>query len=295
MTGRSLLLIGTLALLWGASFALIKIAVETIPPFTVAAIRGLGGGLLLFAFMGRDGPALWRSGVPLRTYFAQAMFNCVIPWTFVAWASRTIDSSLATVLNSLSPIFAFLLTWAITRHEAVSARKFYGVVLGLAGVFAIIGVDALSGLGTHTLAELACVAGSFSYAIAAIIGRRFDKLSPLVPAAGSTLMSAVILIPLALAIDRPWTLRPSAASMMAVAGMVVFSTGIAFIIYFKLIATIGSVATTSQAYLRIIVGVGIGVAFLGEKLTASLVIGVILVVAGVVAMTLPSRRRRAGG
>ena len=149
VTGRSLFLVATLALLWGASFSLIKIAVETIPPLTVAALRGVGGGLLLFALMGRDGPALWRSGIPFRTYFAQAIFSCVIPWTFVAWASRTIDSSLATVLNSLSPIFVFLLTWGITRHEAVTARKFYGVVLGLAGVFTIIGVDALAGLGKH--------------------------------------------------------------------------------------------------------------------------------------------------
>ncbi len=290
MTGRSLLLVATLALLWGASFSLIKIAVETIPPLTVAALRGLGGGLLLFAFMGSDGPALWRSGVPLRTYFAQAMFNCVIPWTFVAWASRTIDSSLATVLNSLSPIFAFLLTWGITRHEAVTARKFYGVVLGLAGVFTIIGVDALAGLGMHTVAELACVGGSLSYAIAAIIGRRFDKLSPLVPASGSTLMAALILIPLALAFDQPWALRPSAASILAVGAMVVFSTGVAFIIYFKLISTIGPIATTSQAYLRIIVGVGIGAAFLGEQLTASLVVGVVLVIAGVIAMTIPARK-----
>ena len=290
MTGRSLILVATLALLWGASFSLIKIAVETVPPLTVAALRAVGGGLLLFALMGRVGTALWRSGIPLRTYFAQAIFNCVIPWTFVAWASRTIDSSLATVLNSLSPIFVFLLTWGITRHEAVTARKFYGVVLGLAGVFTIIGVDALSGLGKHTVAEIACVGGSLSYAIAAIIGRRFDKLSPMVPAAGSTLVAALILIPLALVIEQPWEVRPSLPSILSVVGLIVFSTVVAFVIYFKLISTIGSIGTTAQAYLRILVGVGIGVALLGEKLSTSLVVGVILVVAGVVAMTIPARR-----
>jgi len=290
VTGRSLVLVATLALLWGASFSLIKISVETIPPLTVAALRAIGGGLLLFALMGRDGRALWRSGIAFRTYFAQAIFNCVIPWTFVAWASRTIDSSLATVLTSLSPIFVFLLTWGITRHEPVTARKFYGVVLGLAGVLTIIGVDALAGLGKHTVAEIACVGGSLSYAFAAIVGRRFDKLSPLVPAAGSTLVAAVLLIPLALVIDQPWEIRPSLPSILAVAGLIVFSTGVAFVIYFKLISTIGSIGTTAQAYLRILVGVGIGVAFLGEKLSTSLVLAVILVVAGVVAMSLPARR-----
>ena len=289
MTGRPLLLVFTLALLWGASYPLIKIAVETIPPLSVAALRALFGGLLLLALMGRDAPALWRSGVPARTYFAQAAFNCIIPWTLVAWASRTIDSSLATVLNSLAPIFVFLLTWAITRHEAVSARKFLGVILGLAGVITIIGVDALSGIGKHTAAELACVAGSLSYAIAAITGRRFDELSPLVPAAGSTLMASVFLVPLAFAIEQPWPMQPSLRSLLGVAGLVVFSTGAAFVVYFKLLSTIGSIGTTAQSYLRILVGVGLGVVFLDEKLPPSLIAGMALVFAGVVAMTMPAR------
>ena len=292
MNGRALLLIALLALLWGSGFSLIKLTVETIPPLTMAAIRGLGGGLLLMLLMGREAPALWRSRIPFRTYLAQALFNCVIPWSLVAWASRTIDSSLATVLNSLSPIFAFLLTWGITRHEAVSARKFAGVVTGLAGVLTIIGVDALTGLGEHTVAEIACVAGSLSYAMAAILGRRFDKLSPLVPSAGSTLVASMVLIPLALLYERPWELQPSMRSVLALGGLIVFSTVTAFIVYFKLLSMVGSVATTSQAYLRIIVGVGIGVVFLGEKLSASLVAGVILVVAGVIAMTLPKKRIR---
>ena len=290
VTGRSIALVCTLSLLWGASFALIKIAVETIPPLTVAAIRGLLGGILLAALMGRDLPSLWKSGVPLRSFWVQAILNCVIPWTFVAWASRSIDSSLATVLNSLSPIFAFLLTWGVTRHETVTARKFVGVLLGLAGVLVIVGIDALSGLGQHTVAELACVAGSLSYGAAAVVGSRFRTLSPLVPSAGATLLSAVLLIPLALVFEQPWTIQPSLASALAVAGLIVFSTGVAFVIYFKLISTVGSIGTTAQAYLRILVGIGIGITFMGEKPSLSLFAGAALVVAGVIAMTMPARR-----
>ena len=291
MTGRSLLLVCTLALLWGSSFSFMKLAVETIPPVTVAAARAFLGGLLLLAVMGRSAPALWRSGVPFPTYFAQAAFNCIIPWTLLMWAASTIDSTLVTVLNSLSPIFTFLIIWGITRHEAVTGRKFAGVLLGIAGVIAIIGVDALAGIGKHTLAELACVTGSLSYAIAAVLGRRFEKLSPLVPAAGSTLVASVVLIPMAMVFEQPWAVTPSTRSLLGLGGLVVFSTGLAFIVYFRLLSTIGSIGTTAQAYLRIIVGVGIGVAFLGEKLTPNLVAGVVLVVAGVVAMTMPGRRR----
>src|SRR4051812_2803727 len=128
----------------------------------------------------------------------QGFFNCIVPWTLVAWASRTIDSGLATILNSLSPIFIFVFTWAVTRHEPATPRKFIGVVLGVAGVLVIIGMDALSGLGQHTAAELACVVGSIAYAVAALVGRRFDRMSPLVPAAGSVLMASAVLVPLAL-------------------------------------------------------------------------------------------------
>jgi drug/metabolite transporter (DMT)-like permease len=290
---RSFALVVLLALLWGAAFPLVKVAVDTIPPLTVTAVRALLGGLLLLAALGPSGARqLWKAATGSMVYVTQSLFNCVLPWTLLAWASRSIDAGLATILNSLSPIFIFLLTWAITRHEPATARKFTGVALGLAGVVAIIGVNAFSGAGTHTLAELACVAGSFCYAVAAIIGRRFDNVSPLVPATGSVLMAAVVMVPIALVVEQPWTLSPSAASMASVAGLAVFSTGFAFVVYFRLLSTVGSIATSSQAYLRILVGVVLGMVFLGERLSTSVMIGLPLVIAGVVAMTMPARRPR---
>jgi drug/metabolite transporter (DMT)-like permease len=245
---------------------------------------------MLLALLGRNARELVTAPLPRGTHLTQAMLNCVLPWILIAWASRTIDSALTTILSSLSPIFVFLVTWAITRHEETSRRKLAGVILGIAGVLTIIGVDALTTLGTHTLAELAAVGGSLAYAIAAIVGRRFAGISPLVPAAGSNLVAAAILVPLALVSDEPWTLQPSMRSMLAVLGLAIFSTGLAFTIYFYLLARIGSISTASQAYLRILVGVGFGVAFLGERLAANTVIGLVLVFAGVVAMTLPARR-----
>jgi drug/metabolite transporter (DMT)-like permease len=273
-----------LALLWGASFPIIKVAVETIPPLTVAAIRALGGGLLLLAFLGPRMGILWREARAGDFFLSQAMLNVVLPWTLVAWASRIIEAGLTTVLNSLSPIFVFLVTWAVTRHEPATARKFVGVGLGIAGVVTIVGPSALAGLGSHLLAELACVAGSLSYGIAAVVGRRYDRLPALVPAAGSVLTGAAILVPLALVFDG-WPAGASARSLLAVLALAVLSTGVAFVVYFRLLATIGSIATASQAYLRIVVGVGLSVLLLGERLEATHWIGLALVVAGVVAMT----------
>lgn len=280
-----------LALLWGVAYPLIKVSVETLGPLTVAAVRATLAALLLVAVLGRRVHELWQPGMAARSYLAQGMLNCVIPWVLVAWASRSIDSSLATILNSLSPIFIFLLTWGITRHEPATPRKFAGVALGLAGVLVIVGVDALSGIGEHTLAELACVVGSVSYGLAAIRGRRFDRVSPLVPAAGANAMAALVLVPLALIVERPWTASPSTASMLAVAALATFSTGFAFVLYFHLLSTIGSIATASQAYLRIGIGVGLGIVLLGERPSPHMLAGLVLVIVAVAAMVWTPRAR----
>ena len=291
---KSFALVLLLALLWGGSYPLLKVAVETIPPLTVVAIRALLAGLVLLAVLGPRVKVLGElaTGGSLRALAVQSAFTCVIPWILIAWAIPALDAGLAVILNSLSPIFIFLLTAFVTKHEPVTRRKFAGVALGLAGVVVIVGVDALAGVGTKTLAELACVLGAFSYAIAGVIGVRFARVTPLAPAAGTTLIAAAVLIPLALAFEQPWNLSPSRSSLVAVVAAAVFSTGLAMVIYFRLLATVGSIAMSSQAYLRILVGVGLGMVFLGETPSPQALVGLALVIAGVVAMTWPVRRTR---
>ena len=237
----------------------------------------------------------WRGlSLPLdaatwRRFLFQACLNSVIPFTLIAWAERSLDAGLATILNSTAPVFTFLLTFAITRHEPVSLRKLFGVLAGLAGICLIVGVQALGGLGEQFVAQIAVVVATICYAGAAIFSRGFKGLDPMAPAAGSLLCGAAILVPLSLVVDRPWTLAPSASSMLALLGLAVFSTALAFVIYFRLIQTLGSVGTTSQAYLRVPIGVAIGVLFLGESLTPTAWIGLGCVVIGVAAMTIPAR------
>ncbi len=289
---KSFALVLLLALLWGSSYPLLKVSVETIPPMTVVAVRSLLGGLILLAALGPRVRLFGEvsSGASLRSLAIQSAFNCVFPWILVAWAVTQIDAGLATILNSLSPIFIFLITAFITRHEPATGRKAVGVALGITGVVTIVGLDALDSVGTKTLAELACVAGSICYAIAGVRGVRFANVTPLVPAAGTTLIAAAVMIPLALVTEQPWNAQPSMRSILALLASAVFSTGIAMVIYFRLLATVGSIAMSSQAYLRILVGVGLGIVFLGERPSTNALIGLCFVVAGVVAMTLPPKR-----
>ena len=288
-TSFELALLLALATLWGASYTFIKIGVATIPPVTLIAARTLiAGGFLLIVIRSR-GLSLPNNIVAWRRFLFQACLNSVIPFTLIAWAERTVDAGLATILNSTSPIFTFLLTVAITRHEAVTTRKLFGVVAGIAGTCLIVGVQALGGLGQELLAQLAIVLATVCYAGAAIFGKGFKGLDPIMPAAGSLICGAAILIPISFVVDRPWTLAPSMDSVLALLGLSVVSTALAFVIYFRLVQTLGSVGTTAQAYLRVPIGVAISVFFLGETLTSTAWAGLACVIVGVAAMTIPAR------
>lgn len=286
-----LLLLLTLATLWGASYTFIKVGVSTIPPITLIAARTVIAGAVLLLILHLRGIRLPTDAATWRQLVVQACINSVLPFTLIAWAETRIDAGLAAILNSTTPIFAFLITWAITRHEAVTARKLFGAVTGLAGICLIIGVGALTRLGQDIWGQLAMVAASLSYGAAAIYGHNFKHLDSMIPATGSMLCGAVMLVPLSLVVDQPWALAPSTDSILALLGLSVLSTALAFTIYFRLVRTLGSVGVTSQAYLRIPIGVGIGVVFLGESLSPTLWIGLVLVLAGVAAMSIPARKR----
>lgn len=288
--GTELLLLLVLSTLWGASYTFIKVGVETIPPLTFIAARTLIAGGLLAAILRARGMRLPGDRASWARFLFQAGLNSVVPFTLVAWAEQTVDAGVATILNATSPIFAFLLTALVTRHEAVTARKLLGVAAGLAGTGFIVGFEALEGIGQQVWAQLAIVAATVCYAGAAIFGRSFKGLDPMVPAAGSLLCGAAVLLPVSIAVDRPWTLAPSASSLVALGLLSVFSTALAFVIYFRLVRTLGSIGTTAQAYLRVPIGVAIGVLCLGERLAPDAWIGLACVVAGVVAMTWPTRR-----
>lgn len=291
-TTTDLGLLAMLAVLWGASYTFIKIGVETIPPVTFIAARTLIAGGILFSIIRWRGLVMPLDAATWRRCAFQACLNSVVPFTLIAGAERTVDAGLATILNSTSPIFTFLLTALITRHEPVTTRKLVGVGAGIVGICLIVGTEALGGIGHELWAQLAIVVATVCYAGAAIFGRGFKGMNPMVPAAGSMLCGAVMLVPLSLVADRPWTLAPSTASILALLGLSVFSTALAFVIYFRLIHTLGSVGTTSQAYLRVPIGVGIGAVFLGESLGPMAWVGMAFVVAGVAAMTIPARRAR---
>lgn len=283
-----------LALLWSGSYIFVKLGVETIPPMTLIAARTVLGGLVLWAAMSLRGLRLPLTPAAWRGFLVQAVLASVLPFLLIAWASQEVPSSMAVILSSTSPIFAYLLARLLPGwQDKPGLRKAAGVALGLAGVALITGIDAFADGEDQLLAQAALIAAGACFGAAALTGSGLAGHDPMVPATGSLLCGSILLLPFALVLDRPWTISPSLESLAAVLGLAVFSTSLAMAIYFRLLRTLGVVGTTAQSYLRVPIGAGMGVLLLGESLPAHAWAGCAAVAVGVMLMTLPERPRPA--
>jgi drug/metabolite transporter (DMT)-like permease len=273
-----------LAALWGSSYTLIKVAVETVPPLSVVAARVSVAAVVLLLLARHQGLRLPHDSWTWRACFVQAALLNFVPFTLISWSEQYIDSSLAGILNATPPLFTFVLTRLWTRHEPASNRQLAGVALGAVGVVLIVGTDALGGLSQHTGAEFAVLLASVCYALAAIWGRRLAQLSPVVTTAGTMTCAAAVMLPVSLVVDQPWRLAPSAESLGALVTLAILSTAIANMVYFRLLRTIGSIGTTSNSYLRAAASVALGYIALRERPGATTTAGLALVLAGVATM-----------
>lgn len=286
-------LLALLALLWGSSYLFIKVAVAEIPPVTLIALRVLGATIFLLLVMGARSERLPRDARTWRMLLVQSVLNSIGAWTVLAWGQQYVESGLASVLNSTSPIIVFLITALVTRHEALGGRKLAGAVLGLMGVALIVGVDVLRGLGDQVAGQVACLVGAALYAGAAIYGKRFNHISAVATATGTMIWASLVLVPFALVLDRPWTLAPSPTALVATAILSILCTGVALLIYFHLVRTLGSMGVASQSYLRAGIGVVLGIALLDETFTLPVAAGLCAAIAGVALINWPARRKAA--
>jgi drug/metabolite transporter (DMT)-like permease len=297
-----LCLLGVLACLWGSSYLFIKIALTTIPPVTLMAVRVSVAALFLIIVMQLQAERLPRDTQSWKELFIQSLLNSSVAWLVLAWGAQYVPSGLAGVLNSSSPLFVFLIgavsayrtkrPVGTKRPTAHGPLQTIGVLLGFLGVIGVVGVDALRGLGQQTLAQIALLFGAFLYACAALNGKRLAHLSSLATATGTMLWGMLCLVPMSLIIDQPWTLRPSLESALAAGALSLFGTGVALIIYFRLIKTLGAMGVASQSYLRAGLSVLLGFMILGEQLSAAVYAGLVAIIIGVALINLPGRRGR---
>lgn len=284
-------LLGMLAALWGSSYLFISVAVAEIPPITLIALRVTIAAAFLIGVLHWRGDRLPRDRRAWGMLLIQAFLNSIGAWTVLAWGQQTVDSALASVLNSTAPIFVVAAGVVATKAARPPGRKILGAGIGLLGVVLIVGPDALAGLGDQVLAQLAILSGAIMYAAAALYGRRFGSLGATATAAGTMIWATIWLVPAAMLFEAPWTLRPSATALASAIVLGLVCTGVALILYFRLIGTLGSLGTASQAYLRAGIGVLLGVVILGETVPPMVGLGIAGALLGVILINMPGRRR----
>jgi drug/metabolite transporter (DMT)-like permease len=215
------------------------------------------------------------------------LLNNAIPFSLIVWGQTHIASGLASILNATTPLFTILIAHGLTTDERLSKGRIAGVLIGFAGVIVLIGPQALAGLGQDVMAQLAILGAAISYGFAAIFGRRFKRMGvpPLATAAGQVTASSLLLLPVALAVDRPWILAwPDLPVWAAILGLALLSTALAYVVFFRILASAGAVNLSLVTFLIPVSAILLGVAILGERLATTDFLGLALVGLGLAAI-----------
>ncbi len=279
--------LGALSMLWGGSFFFVEVAVAELPPFTLVALRvglaavALNGALLA---MGRTLP---RQRSVWTAFLTMGLLNNAIPYSLIAWGQLHVPSGLAAILNATTPLFTLVVAHVGTRDERLSVPRLVALAVGFAGVVVMVGADALGGVGARTLAQVAVLGAAVAYACAGVFGRRFAALgvAPIVAATGQVTASTLLLVPVALLADRPWTLAvPTLATWAAMLGLALASTALAYVLYFRILATAGATNLLLVTFLIPVTAIGLGAALLGERLAVHHGVGMGLIGLGLAAI-----------
>ncbi len=258
-----------LALLWGGSFFFGKVALAVFPALTLVALRTGLAALALIAFLAARGIALPLSPALWRRFLVMGLLNNALPFALINWGQTQIDSGLAAILNATTPLFTVLLAHLVTADERLTRNRVAGVVLGFAGVVVMIGPAALRGLGLAGLGKLAVVGAAASYACAGLYGRRLAGLPPVAAACFMLVASSLVMLPVALLVDGPAGLARGLAAgtpiWAAVAGLALLSTALAYIVYFRILATAGATNLLLVTFLIPVSALLLGGLVLGER------------------------------
>lgn len=289
-----------LSVLWGGSFFFIEIAIGTVAPFTLVLIRVALAAAFLWAWLlVRREPLALPPGAAFAL-LVLALLNNVVPFVLFAWAQAEITGGLASILNATTPIWGVVVAHVFTADEKATPAKVAGVLLGFGGVAVMIGADLLGQIGTSALAQLACLFSTLCYALAGVWARRFRAMgvSPTAVSTGQLTAAALVMLPLVLIFEPPWlSPAPAAEAWVALVALALFCTSLAYILYFRLLASAGATNSLLVTFLIPVTAILLGALILNESLEPRHFAGMALIGAGLAAIDgrlLSRRQPRAG-
>ena len=242
-------LLAALVALWGSNFMFIKLGVAAVPPATLVATRLVIGAVILVIViraMGYTFPTVGRAWLP---YIVLAVVGNCMPFWFITWGQKSIDSALAGILMAIMPLSTLLLAHFFVAGERMSRNRVAGFLLGFMGIVVLMGPAALASLGgspIEILAQLSVLAGALCYAANGVIIRVALKGDVMVASAAIIAIAAVICVPVALVVDQPWRLAPGWTAVSILAWIGIGPTAIATLMHLKLIASAGPTSCRSS-------------------------------------------------
>ena len=278
------ILLAVLSVLWGGSFLFVGIAVAELPAFTIVLWRvGLAAALLVpvVLALGHRLPASLRGWWP---FLVMALLNNVIPFSAIVLGQKQIASGLASVLNATTPLFAVVLAHWLT-DDRMGWNKLAGVLIGIAGVAILMGPAVIGADGTSSAGMALVLAGACSYGFAGVWGRRLRTTPPLVSAACQLICSTLVMAAIAGTIEQPWTLPwPSGRTALAMFGLALLSTALAYAIFFRILAQSGGTNVMLVTLLIPISGLALGWLILGETVLWRHLLGAAVIASGLMAI-----------
>jgi drug/metabolite transporter (DMT)-like permease len=284
-----------LSVLWGGSFFFIEVALDTVAPLSLVLIRVALAAALLWAFLLLRREPLKLPPGAAWALLILALLNNVVPFILFAWAQEAINGGLASILNATTPIWGVIVAHLFTSDEKAVPAKVAGVLLGFAGVAVMIGTDFLGRAGTAPIAQLACLAATLCYALAGVWARRFGPMGvpPAAVATGQLTASAIVMLPLVLLFEPPWLApAPSPQAWAALIALALFCTSLAYILYFRLLASAGATNSLLVTFLIPVSAILLGTLILHESLEPRHFLGMALIGLGLAAIDGRLLRRR---
>ncbi len=279
MSLRQWLLLCVPAFFWGSAFIFMEIALPTLSPLMIVAGRMVIAAIVLNAIILLQGHRWPASGWVWLECAALSVVNNLLPFGFVVWGQQYIDASLASILIASAPVFTVVIA-SVVGKERLTPRRFAGVLLSFCGVAVLIGPQALQGLDLQGIGELAMLCAALCYSLAGFWGQRFQAVPAQLVSTMTITMGALIMVPLLLVFDSPFEVDWRWSAGLSVVALGVFSTAIAYVAYFKLLADVGVVNTSLVSFLVPLSALVMSLVFLKERLSTEAVLGMSLILLG---------------
>ena len=287
MTLQDWALLFLLSILWGGSFFFVAVAVGELPPLTVVVLRTGIAALTLIMILRLQREAFPFAKGAIGAFFIMGFLNNLAPFSLLFWAQTMIPSGLASILNATTPIFSIIVAHFLLADERMAANKAIGILFGFLGVVVLLGGDLLNGASIASLGMLACLGAALAYGFAGVYGRRFKtmNLTATQVAFGQLVATTLMMVPVISIIDRPWTLpMPGLAVIASVLALAIVSTALAYVIFFRILASAGAVNVALVTLLVPVSAILLGTLFLGEELAGRHYVGMGLIGIGLLAI-----------